>query len=118
MEELSTSIMHFSNVLQFFGTKVSVLMGAAIGAVFSLIITKGLRPLAAIISLFVGFVTSVYVTPMIVDYFAIGTPSLENGIAFLLGVVGMNLLRGLSVISENFSKNPLSVIMKFFKRGE
>ena len=94
-----------TEILRILGIKAPVAIAAIVGALLSLIMTKGLTPIRAMISLISGFFSSIYCTPLIVSYFDISSDG-QNGIAFLLGVIGMNLVNGLYSLSKSFSYSP------------
>ena len=91
------------------GLKLQGAIASLVGALVALTLTKGLKPIPAFFSLLVGFVTSVFLTPLISSYFEF-TATTENGIAFLIGLIGMNLVTGLFSMSKSFSTNPLNFI--------
>lgn len=98
--------------LDILGIKVGPAIASATGAICSLIFSRGLSPIKAILSVFGGFVTSVYMAPTVAQYFNIIGPG-ENGIAFLLGTVGMNVVIGLVHLTEKFRENPIGMLKMF-----
>ena len=99
------------SILNVIGVKLGIAAAAAMGAIISLVSTRHLTPIQAIISLFVGFSTSVYMTPFVVSYLQV-SPNLENGIAFVFGLIGMNIVTGVLMVTDRFSKNPLDTVKK------
>lgn len=65
-----------------------VLIAAFFGAIASLYFTQQVSLKRSIFSVFVGFIFSVYVTPIVYANFN-SLP--EDGIAFLIGLCGVNL---------------------------
>lgn len=85
---------------EFVGVEFSVFLAALLGGLVAAMIDKGPFWERAL-SVVVGLACSVYGTPFIVVYvgnmglFAEVPPNqLQNGVAFLLGVTGMVILRG------------------------
>lgn len=70
------------------GVKAVSIVLAAFGSAISLSYMKNLTPKQAIVSFISGLITSVAVTPMVMDYLKIAD-RLEGGVAFLVGLSAM-----------------------------
>jgi hypothetical protein len=64
-----------------------------------------------------GAACAAYMTPLAVEYLNIQSRHLENGMAFVLGVGGMNILGGIFRWSERWRDNP-TIDLSAIKRGK
>lgn len=64
---------------------------------------------------FVGFISTTYLTPLVQNYYDLDN-NVAFGIAFILGLVSMNLIIGIKKISEQFKINPKEIINKIFTK--
>jgi len=94
------------------GIKYSHVIASFFGAMVSLNFTRRVGAFAAVISVFGGLACAVYTAPLVVHYFSIEKDSAIIGINFLVGVFGLNILSGFSLLAKNFSLNPLGAIAK------
>jgi hypothetical protein len=71
------------------GIKAIVLAAGFFGGVASLAHIRGLSAGKALIAVLSGTVCAAFLTPVVQHYCAF-PPAVENGVAFLLGIVGMS----------------------------
>lgn len=89
-----------------FGVKLSAVIAGFVGGVVSLAMIRDLTPKIAVTTVIGGTACAAYLTPLIVDYLELGGSNLENALAFLTGVCGMNGVAGVFKISERFRASP------------
>ena len=53
-----------------------------------------------------GGACAAYATPIMAEIVGLQSREMENGLAFVLGVVGMNILGGLFKLSEKWRQKP------------
>lgn len=87
------------------GIKLGILIAGVAGGVVCLSYVKPLNKWQGVLAVFTGAVTSVYLTPIATKYFSMEGPT-ENGVAFLVGLVAMNILPGIIKLSERFREKP------------
>jgi len=88
---------------------IGIISSAIIG---SFIVTASKRNdsvLVIIVSLVAGISCSVLFTPIISDHFRVSS-NIENGIAFILGLVGMAVISILQSVLDTLRSNPKEVI--------
>jgi hypothetical protein len=89
-----------------FGIKTSAVVAGFVGGVVSLAMIRDLTPKVAITTVIGGTACAAYLTPLIIEYLDLGGSNLENALAFLTGVCGMNGVAGVFKLSERFKANP------------
>ncbi|EFO31548.1 peptidase M48, Ste24p [Roseibium sp. TrichSKD4] len=94
------------DIEQHFGVKISALVAGLVGAVVSLTFMRDLSPARALLYIITGTACAAYGTPLVVKWLSLTGPT-ENGIAFITGMVGMNILAGVFKISERFKREPV-----------
>lgn len=83
--------------------KYGVATAGFAGAVLSLVFLRGLTRKQAAIAVVTGFVSAVFTTPLAVQYFALPTGvDAQNGVAFLIGLLAMNIIPGLKALADRF----------------
>lgn len=81
--------------------KYGIAVAGFAGAVLSLSFLRGLTRKEAAGAVVTGFVSSVFTTNLVVSYFGLPTDAdSRNGVAFLIGLLAMNIIPGLKSISE------------------
>lgn len=81
--------------------KFGSLIAAFAGAILSLSFLKGLTRRQAMCAVVTGFLCSVFTTPFIVAYFSLpGDVESRYGVAFLVGLLAMNLIPGIRAAIE------------------
>lgn len=98
------------SVESYLGIKAATAVAGFVGALVSLSAVAALTRAQAGMAVLVGVGTSAYVTPAVVYYYSIEAEPLHNGLAFLLGMVAMQLVPGVLRVAEMFKSNPLSFI--------
>jgi len=96
-------------ILLMLGMKKGAAIAALIGSVCTLYFLPQMGFKKSLFTVFVGFSSSVYVTPLVVPYFPEG---LENGVAFLVGLAGVAVL---GVIFKIDWKGLVESNLKLFK---
>ncbi|EFO33595.1 peptidase M48, Ste24p [Roseibium sp. TrichSKD4] len=97
------------DIEQHLGAKVSVMIAGLIGSIVSLTFMRDLTAGRAFLYIVTGTACAIYGTPIVVKWMGITEP-IENGAAFLTGLVGMNVLAGLFKISERFRHEPIKTL--------
>ena len=104
----------------FFGIRVAGLVAGFFGAVVSLSFIQGLTRTQAVISAVTGFLASAYLTPLAVllaeHYFAPLPTVVQNGFAFIVGLIGMSLLGGLVKGARLFRDDPSGFLRRLRER--
>jgi xanthosine utilization system XapX-like protein len=77
-------------LLEFLGIKLMVVVAGFLGGVIQLSWNRNLSVWGAVVSVLAGVCSASFVTPMINWYYSLPIP-MENGVAFLLGLLGMLL---------------------------
>jgi len=90
-----------------FGLKFGTIIAGTIGGVASLAFITDLTPKAGFTAVIGGAICAGYLTPAAASFLSM-TGSMENALAFFLGVCGMNLVGGLFRLSDAFKTRPLS----------
>ncbi len=89
------------------GLKIGTVAAGLVGGVASLAFITNLTPKAGFTAVLGGALCAGFFTPAAASYLSM-TGSMENALAFFLGVCGMNLVGGLFKISHSFRTNPVS----------
>jgi hypothetical protein len=100
------------SVENFLGIKAATVVAGFVGAVVSLSAVASLTRTQAGMAVLVGVGTSAYITPAVVYYYTIEAEPLHNGLAFMVGLVAMQVVPGVIRIAEMFKANPLSFIKR------
>ncbi|MCH2165925.1 MAG: hypothetical protein MK098_14960 [Marinovum sp.] len=93
----------------YLGIKLSAVLAGLIGGIVSLSFIRNLTPLKAVFATLTGAASAAYITPLIVNGFELGH-ELEHAVAFLTGLLGMNILAGIFKLSERFQQKPLETL--------
>ena len=83
--------------------KYGAVIAGFVGAILSLSFLKGLSRPQAVVAVMTGFLCSVFTTPLAISYFAL--PADEHsryGVAFLIGLLAMNLIPAIKATAERF----------------
>ena len=73
------------------------------GAILSLSFLKGLTRKQAALAVVTGFLTSIFTTQLVIAYFGLpADDESRNGVAFLIGLLAMNIIPGLKAAAERF----------------
>jgi uncharacterized membrane protein YeaQ/YmgE (transglycosylase-associated protein family) len=86
--------------------KVSTTVAGLIGGILALSMMPKLTFRKAVTAVIGGAACAAYATPLAVYFFSIENRNLENALAFVMGVVGMNVLGGIFTLSERWRRAP------------
>lgn len=100
------------------GFKVSSLVAGLVGGVLALSMMPQLTFRKAVAAVLGGGACAAYATPVVAEFLALTSRHIENGLAFVLGVIGMNLLGGLFKLSERWRDKPTLDPDKIKKLGD
>ncbi len=98
----------------YLGIKFSATFAGLVGALISLRFIQGLTWYLALASTLSGAAAASYLTPMVVVAVQAG-PGMENAIAFVIGLIGMNVIAGIVKLSVFFATNPVDAIATAFR---
>lgn len=93
------------------GVKYGTLVAGAIGGLISLHHIEELSGWGRMLAILSGMAVAGYGTP-VMDAWLDLSPSLENAVAFFLGLTAMNIIPGLLKVSELFRNDPLGFIRR------
>jgi hypothetical protein len=93
----------------YFGIKPSVIVAGFLGGVIAMTFVRALTRTQMTVAVITGTITTHYLTPMAVYYSGLNVER-QDGIAFLIGVMAMNIIPGMLKLSEMFSNDPRSFI--------
>ncbi|QIE87994.1 peptidase M48, Ste24p [Pseudomonas nitroreducens] len=83
--------------------KYSVAIAGFAGAILSLSFLRGLTRKQAGAAVVTGFLSSIFTTQLVVAYFGLPNDAeSKNGVAFLIGLLAMNVIPGLKAFAERF----------------
>jgi hypothetical protein len=100
------------------GLKVSTLVAGLIGGVLALSMMPQLTWRKAMTAVIGGGACAAYATPIAAEILGLTSRHLENGLAFILGVIGMNILGGIFRLSERWRDRPTLDPEKIKKLGD
>lgn len=100
------------------GFKVSTLVAGLVGGVLALSMMPQLTWRKAMTAVIGGGACAAYATPIAAEFLGLASRHMENGLAFVLGVVGMNVLGGIFKLSERWRDKPTLDPGKIKKMGE
>ena len=100
----------------YLGIKVSPAIAGVLGAMVTMRAVPNLRWYERIISMVNGSAAAAYLAPAATRLIS-EAPSheLENAVAFLFGVVALNVVAGLFEMSRRFADDPLSTLSNIVK---
>mgnify|MGYP000707449572 CR=1 FL=1 len=91
------------------GLKAATLVAGLIGSIASLAYMRDLTPGKAGLAVIVGTGCAAYVTPLVMGWMNLTGSSGENAAAFIVGVVGMNLVGALYKGGERLQKRGINI---------
>lgn len=98
------------------GIRVGTVIAGLVGGILSLSMMPRLTFRKAMTAVLGGGACAAYGTPLVVEYLGVASRNLENGLAFVLGVVGMHILGGIFTMSDRWRRNP-SIDLDALKGG-
>jgi len=93
------------------GVKLTTLVAGFAGGVVSLAFIQNLSRWQAVMAVVVGALTANYLTPLAVDRLGVTRPEFQNGMAFLVGLLAMNIIPALNALFT--AQNLRSLIARF-----
>lgn len=99
----------------YLSAKHSALLAGFFGSLVALTFIKELTRVQMLIALVTGLLTSAYLTPLVMFYLKI-TPEINDGIAFIVGLVAMNIVPAVIAVSESVRKNPLELLKRILPK--
>lgn len=94
------------------GAKYSTAIAGFFGSVVALTFAKELTIFRLLFAILTGYLTSVYTTDIAVHYLGID-PTLDKGVAFLIGLTAMALIPVVFSFIEQLKKKTGEIIQKF-----
>ena len=88
-----------------FCLKLSVVIAGFLGGLITLTFVRQLTSTQMTVAVLTGAITTHYLTPVAMHYSG-ATGDIEDGIAFLIGVMSMNIIPGFLRLSELFKADP------------
>lgn len=83
--------------------KYGVATAGFAGAILSLTFLRGLTRKEAFWAVVTGFASAIFTTPLAVHYFGLPVDGdTQNGVAFLIGLLAMNVIPGLKALAGKF----------------
>ena len=82
-------------ITELLGVKLAVVVAGLVGSIASLAYMRDLTPGRAALAVIVGTGCAAYVTPLMMNWLSLTEVAGENAAAFIVGVVGMNLVGAL-----------------------
>ena len=104
------------------GVEPTVIVAGLVGSVTALLLIPSLTFKQALAVLVGGIGCAAYVTPLAVQifeyYFDDLNQNLENGMAFGLGVIGMNIIAGVLKLAQQWRQKPTLDIRDIGKQDD
>lgn len=94
------------------GAKYSAIIAGFFGSVVALTFAKRVNTPCLFFAILTGSLTSIYTTDIVVHYLGID-PTLDNGVAFLIGLTAMALIPIVFSFIEQLKKKTGEIIQKF-----
>ena len=101
----------------YFGLKPSVIIAGFVGSMLTMSFVRQLTKPQMATALATGTITAHYLTPLTLYYSGLAV-GLENGIAFLIGIMAMNIIPGLLKLSDMFRSDPRSFVQNLGKSND
>ncbi len=107
-----------NELLNHIGVKGSTLIAGLLGGILALSMMPKLTFRKAVTAVVGGVACAAYVTPLVAEWMDLASRNVENGLAFGLGIAGMNMLGGVFKLSERWRDNPTLDPDELRKLGE
>lgn len=91
------------------GVKLATVVAGFIGAIASLAYMRELTPAKAGLAVIVGTGCAAYVTPLVMGWLNLTGSSGENAAAFIVGIIGMNLVGAFYRGGERLRERGISI---------
>lgn len=98
--------------LESLGIKLPVVIAGFVGSLAALPYLNAKTPLQKLSCLVGGTASAAYLTPLALVFFSTPTQALHGGLAFVMGIVGMNIIGGIFKVSDKFKNEPLVILNK------
>lgn len=92
------------------GIKLAPGLAGFVGALVSLQFLARATIFQRVVALFTGAATAAYLSPAVNAWLELGDQPIENGMAFLLGSLAMNIMAGLVELAQHWERRPRSLI--------
>ena len=101
------------------GIKITPAIAGAIGAISSMRSVANLRWYERLFAMINGAGAAAYLSPAISKYFSLDATG-EHAVAYLTGIVALNLTSGIFEVSRKFAGDPLGTVAALLRlrRGE
>lgn len=96
--------------VSFLGVKLAPGVAGFVGALVSLQFLAQATLFQRVVALFTGAVTAAYIAPAVNVWLDLGGQPIENGMAFLLGSLAMNLMAGLVEMAKEWQRDPQRLV--------
>ncbi len=93
------------------GFKLTTLVAGFAGGVVSLAFIQNLSRWQAVVAVSVGAIAANYLTPFVVGWASVTRPEYQNGLAFLVGLLAMNIIPALKAVFT--AQNLRSLLARF-----
>ena len=104
--------------LESLGIKLPVIIAGFIGSLAALPYLNAKTPLQKLSCLIGGTASAAYLTPLALVIFDEPTQAMHGGLAFVMGIVGMNVIGGIFQISDKFKNEPLNILNRIRGLGK
>ncbi len=91
------------------GAKLGLLLAGIAGGVSALLLRENISRKEMFGSIFIGTACAWYVTPVLVEHFAL-TEAYAGAVGYFLGIIGMMATGGVMTLAQRFRKAPLKTI--------
>lgn len=91
------------------GLKLAMVVAGFVGAIASLAYMRDLTPGKAMLATVVGTGCAAYVTPLVMGWLNLSGTTGENAAAFIVGIIGMNLVGALYRGGERLRESGIQI---------
>lgn len=101
-----------SGIAEALGIKLAPVVAGFVGAIASLAYMRDLTPGKAGLAIIVGTGCAAYVTPLVMGWLNLAGTAGENAAAFIVGVIGMNLVGAFYMGGERLRERGIRIAPK------
>lgn len=102
------------NLFKFMNLELPLLVAGLFGGIATLYNAPKVTIKVFLIAVSGGALLAGYLTPFVSDVLNL-SDNIESGLAFLIGVFGMNIIGGIFTISQRFKKDPIDTVKSIKK---